>query len=62
MALSVPSRSVTSYKDKLLSPDPVLTVTDVPAMLALTSGSTIMLTPDVNGVVEWPVASDRVVL
>ena len=42
IALLVPSKSVTSYSERLLSPDPVLTVTAVPAMFARTSGSTIM--------------------
>lgn len=42
IALSVPSRSVTSYNERLLSPEPVLTVTAEPAMFALTSGSTMM--------------------
>ena len=43
IALSLPSRSVASYNDRLLSPEPVETVTAVPAMFALTSGSTIIL-------------------
>src|SRR6056300_1337628 len=37
-----------------LSPEPVDTVTAVPAMLALTSGSTMMFRFDENGSVECP--------
>ena len=63
IALSVPSRSVKSYNSlPVVSPDAVEGVTATPAMFALTSGSTIMLTPDANGVLECPVASDNDVL
>ena len=61
MALSVPSRSVTSYSVSELSPDPVDTVAAVPAKLALTSGSTMMSRSAVDGVVECPVAKLTVV-
>ena len=62
MALSVPSRSVTSYNDKLLSPDPVFTVTAVPAMFALTSGSTIMLMLELKGELLCPFDKFRLVV
>ena len=61
MALSVPSRSVTSYSVSELSPDPVDTVAAVPAKLALTSGSTMMSRSAVDGDPECPVAKLTVV-
>ena len=62
MALSAPSRSTTSYNDRLLSPEPVFTVTAVPAMFALTSGSTIMLRLLLNVELVCPFASVRLVV
>src|SRR5210317_1333743 len=62
MALSTPSRSTTSYNDRLLSPEPVFTVTAVPAMLALTSGSTIMLRLLLKVEFVCPFASVRLVV
>ena len=61
MALSVPSRSTVSYSDNELSPDPVLTVAEVPAKFALTSGSTMMSMSAVLGVDECPFAKLMVV-
>ena len=62
IALSVPSRSVTSYKDRLLSPDAVETVTAVPAMFALTSGSTMMFKLELKVEFVCPFASVREVV
>src|SRR6056300_877115 len=62
MALSTPSRSTTSYNDRLLSPEPVFSVTAVPAMLALTSGSTIMLRLLLKVELVCPFASVRLVV
>ena len=48
-ALLFPSRSVTSYKSLELSLEPVDTVSAVPAMFALTSGSTTIFKFVENG-------------
>ena len=60
--LTLPSRSVVSYSVYWLSEDPVETVTAVPAMLALTSGSTMMFRLAENGEDVCPFASERLVV
>ena len=60
--LTLPSRSVTSYSVRELSDEPVDTVTAVPAMFALTSGSTMMSMVAVDGDPVCPFASDNEVL